>query len=94
MYNCVLERLATELYVSPSHISHVIHQETGKPLSKHITARRIQEGCKLLRTTANPIHEIGRRIGYGSAAYFCRVFKKMMGVTPEQFRQGVQVNSD
>ncbi|RAP75650.1 hypothetical protein DL346_09320 [Paenibacillus montanisoli] len=36
------------------------------------------------------IHKIGRAVGFESAAYFARCFKKMTGHTPQEFRDGVR----
>lgn len=88
----VLERLAAELFLSPSHISHLFHQETGSTLSVYVTARRIREACSLLGSTSMSIQDISKRIGYGSAAYFCRVFKRHLGLTPHEYRRNI-VNS-
>jgi AraC-like DNA-binding protein len=87
-HNCVLERLATELHLSPFHISHLFHRETGRTLSDYIMARRIREASILLRSSSLSIQEISKRIGYGSAAYFSRVFKRQMGITPQHYRKG------
>ncbi|NQX60787.1 helix-turn-helix transcriptional regulator [Paenibacillus qinlingensis] len=86
-HKCVLERLATVLYLSPSHISHLFHQETGGTLSEYLTSRRLHEATKLLRSTSLPIQEISKQIGYNSASYFTRVFKRHKGITPYHYRQ-------
>ncbi|MDR6551044.1 AraC family transcriptional regulator [Paenibacillus qinlingensis] len=86
-HKCVLERLAAVLYLSPSHISHLFHHETGGTLSEYLTTRRMHEASKLLKSTSLPIQEISKQIGYNSASYFTRVFKRHKGITPFHYRQ-------
>lgn len=48
---------------------------------------RIRHACTLLRTTGLSITETAMRSGFGDPNYFCRIFKKNIGVTPSAYRK-------
>ncbi|MGG1660275.1 helix-turn-helix domain-containing protein [Brevibacillus sp. NRS-1366] len=82
-----LESLARSLHISTFHASHLFREETGCTLSQYVLARRIREACFLLATTDKSITEVGRQTGFNSSAYFCKQFKKQMGLSPQSFRK-------
>lgn len=85
-----LDRLADELFLSPSHLSRVFRQETGSTLTDYLTARRLREACLLLAVSTLPVGEIAPRIGLVNVPYFVRLFRRHFGVTPLQYRKGKQ----
>ncbi|WP_168120471.1 AraC family transcriptional regulator [Paenibacillus sp. HB172176] len=88
-----LSRLADDLFVSPSHLSRLFHQETGATLTEYITARRLREACLLLTATALSAGEIAGRVGLKNAPYFGRLFRRNIGMTPVQYRNRKRENS-
>jgi two-component system response regulator YesN len=48
---------------------------------------RINKACNLLKDTKLPISEIGSQVGYADHSYFCRVFKKITGRTPSEWKR-------
>ncbi|MFB9277492.1 helix-turn-helix domain-containing protein [Cohnella cellulosilytica] len=85
-----LNRLADELFVSPSHLSRLFHQETGATLTEYMTARRLREAGLLLSATRLPVREIAERIGLTNVAYFGKLFRRNFGMTPVQYRNQAQ----
>jgi len=85
-----LEAIACELHLSPYHVSHLFKRYTGMTLSDYITARRLREACALLANTDKQIREISLEIGNFSTPYFCQLFKKHKGVTPQAYRATVR----
>lgn len=81
-----LGRLADELYISPSHISRLFHQETGATLTEFLTARRLREACLLLAATELSVREIAHRVGLANVPYFGKLFRRHLGMTPLQYR--------
>jgi AraC-like DNA-binding protein len=46
----------------------------------------MQHACQLLDTTHEPVKRIATRVGYDDAHYFSRLFKRVIGVSPQQYR--------
>ncbi len=78
---------AAELGVTPTHLSRVCNQLLGRPASDILADRREYEARKLLRDTNIPVKTVAKELGYGSPAYFTRVFLKRAGMTPTAFRK-------
>ncbi|QJD83973.1 response regulator [Cohnella herbarum] len=85
-----LNRLSDHVYLTPFYLSRLYKQKTGQSISDHITRIRIEKAKQLLSETPLKIHEVGMRIGYDSASYFTRFFKKATRFTPQQFRDSLK----
>jgi len=81
-----LEELADELHMSKSYLSRLFRQETGSSITGYLTARRIQQACHLLQSTNKSVEVIGEQVGLTNASYFISLFKRIMGVSPHQYR--------
>ncbi|WP_240417047.1 AraC family transcriptional regulator [Paenibacillus periandrae] len=81
-----LSELAEELHLSRYHVSHLFRNETGSSITDYVIARRIRQACWLLKTESFTIEQIGSMVGIPNFSYFCRIFKKNIGVTPKQYR--------
>mgnify|MGYP001435275182 CR=1 FL=1 len=82
-----LTRLAGLVYLSPSYFSRLYKQKTGTGLLEYIIETRIQKSKLLLKTTNKKIHEIAAEVGLESAPYFTRLFRKKVGMTPQEYRE-------
>lgn len=82
----VLERLASNLHLSPYHISRLFREDMGCTITDYIIVKRLRDACLLLTTTSMPIQDIARKVGLKSDSYFCQLFKKHMGISPNQYR--------
>lgn len=83
-----LNDIAAHVNFSPSHLSMVFSQETGKTLIRYITDVRMSKAKELLRCTSKRSSEIGALTGYQDPHYFSYLFKKTQGITPTDFRNG------
>lgn len=82
-----LEQLAFKLNMSPTYLSGYIKEKTGSNFSDQLNAIRITKAKELLQTTNMPIQEVGNRIGYRNVTSFIRMFKKITGQTPGDYRK-------
>ena len=78
---------ARALGVTPTHLSRACRECSGRPASKIVADRVAFEARRLLIETDLPVGEIGRRLGFRSAAYFTRAFHKASGRSPSEFRK-------
>ncbi|MBB3109795.1 YesN/AraC family two-component response regulator [Paenibacillus phyllosphaerae] len=83
-----LDRLADEMHLSKFYVSRVFRLETGSSITDYVTARRMKQACRLLRTTTLPVERIGIEVGLPNVSYFIAVFKKIVGTTPLKYRSG------
>jgi AraC-like DNA-binding protein len=81
-----LEELARDLHLSRHHVSHLFRTATGSSITDYVIARRIRQACWLLKTELISVEHIGSSVGIPHFSYFCRLFKRITGVTPKQYR--------
>lgn len=81
-----LDKLAQEVFISKSYLSKLFADYHGFGISKYIKMIRLEKAKELLLTTALPVYEISKRVGYTSDSYFCKSFAKEYGVAPDKFR--------
>lgn len=82
-----LETIAESVYMSPYYFSSQFKKEAGQNLSDFITGVRINAACQLLKESKFKIYEIGDKVGYKDPKYFCRIFKKVTGISPVDYRK-------
>lgn len=81
-----LVKVANHIYRSPEYFSRLFKEEVGVNFSAYLTIYRLNHAEVLLKTTDMQITEIAFQVGYSSHSYFSRIYKKYMGVTPEETR--------
>lgn len=82
-----LELLASQMNLSANYISHVFKRETNMTIVEYLTQWRVDQAIQLLQATDKKIYEIGQLVGYENEHYFSRVFKKVIGVSPNRFKK-------
>lgn len=85
-----LTRLADIVHLTPFYVSRLFKQHAGISLTDSIAEQRIEGAKRLLAETFLKIHEVGARVGYDSAPYFTRFFKKMTALTPQEYRDSLK----
>lgn len=78
--------LAAQLELSPNYLSHLFRDRTGERINEHIARVRIQNATEGLRTTRLSVKAIGAACGFGDTSHFCRVFRQLIGQTPQDYR--------
>jgi two-component system response regulator YesN len=85
-----LERVSSLFYLNPSYLSYLFKEKTAENFTDYINKLRIAQAKQLLKGTDDKVYKIAKTLGYDNPKYFFRVFKKMTGTTPENFRNGGQ----
>ncbi len=85
-----LDSLAGRYAVSKNYLSSRFHKEVGMTVTNFINHTRVQQSLKLLGGTTLSMPEIAERCGFADANYFSRIFKKMRGMTPNEYRKSLQ----
>lgn len=65
----------------------VFKREKRVTMQQFHTGVRMENACKLLRSTLLPVGEIGHRVGYADMLYFSRCFHAVMGMNPTEYRK-------
>lgn len=81
------KQIAKEFFVNPSYASRCFSERYGITITDYISKVRIDMAKSLLITTNVPIGNISLNIGYEDANYFSRVFKRIVGESPSEYRQ-------
>lgn len=82
-----LESLAQTVYLSPSYLSKIFKKETGENLSSHIQQVRIEKAKELLLNTNLKSFEVAEQVGIADPVYFARMFKRLTGTKPKDYRR-------
>jgi AraC-like DNA-binding protein len=77
------------LNISPRYLSDLLKQETGKTAIELIHIFLISEAKNLLKGSDNNIAETAYTLGFENLPYFSRLFKKEVGLSPNQFKKQV-----
>ncbi|MHA7136497.1 response regulator transcription factor [Rossellomorea arthrocnemi] len=86
MEDISLEKLSKVFFLTREHISRTFKKETGMTLSKFVTKLRIDQAQSWLMETEETIYSIATMLGFQDEKYFSKLFKKMTGLTPFEFR--------
>lgn len=79
--------LSKVLGYSTSHISLLFKREFGSSPTEYINSLKIRESCRLLDFTPMRINQICPKVGIDDSYYFTRLFTKIMGVSPTEYRR-------
>lgn len=87
-----LQRLADIVYLTPSYLSKLFKTETGETITDYVISVRIDKAKEvLMRNPSMKTYEVGEQVGYPDPAYFNKVFKKVTGFTPKEYRDRVRL---
>ncbi len=81
-----LSDVADEIYVSQWHLSKLINKHTGSNFSEILNGIRIEKAKQLLKDPALKIYDIAEQVGFSDLTHFSRVFKKIEGISANEFR--------
>lgn len=84
-----LGTLAQQLNMSPSQLSKLFHEYVGENFSDYVNRLKGQKAKELLKGTDQRIYEIADYLGFSDAYYFSAWFKRTVGVSPTEYREGL-----
>lgn len=88
----LLSDVAEKTYVSQWHLSKLLNKETGQSFSEILNGIRIEKAKELLKDPSLRIGDIADEVGFLDMAHFSRVFKKINGISANEYRN--QMNTD
>ena len=84
-----ISEIANSLGVSQTYLSRMFKREMGSTFSQYLTNVRIKNAIILMRDPSLRLNEIAELIGYGTQNYFNNIFKRSVGISPEDYKIGV-----
>lgn len=85
--NLSLDQLAALAHVNKYYLVHTFTREYGTSPINYLISRRIQESRRLLESTNHSLSQIAHMLGFSSPSYFSQVFRKQVGVSPQEYRK-------
>ncbi|HCM24941.1 MAG: hypothetical protein A2Z99_11490 [Treponema sp. GWB1_62_6] len=86
--NLSVEEAAEKLGISSGYLSRIFKKETGYTFIDYLMYYRVKRAAELLRSSDLKIYEVADMVGYGDQRYFSQVFRRSVGMTPRQFKDG------
>ncbi len=79
-------QIAKELRISIGHLSRIFHAVMGMSIISYTNKLKMEHAKQLLRLDNSDLSEIASQLGISDEKYFCRLFKKHIGITTSEFR--------
>lgn len=86
-----LDDVSREVNISPYYFSKIFKEETGENFIEYVTHVRMEKSKELLEQSTLSMKEICAQVGYSDPNYFSRTFKKNVGVTPTEYKEGKNI---
>jgi len=84
--NHSLKALAIIFNINASYLGTLIKNYTGEAFPDYVNKIKIKKARELLLNTNLKTYEIAEKVGYSSDNYFCKVFKKITGQSPHEYK--------
>ena len=82
-----LNDLAKRFFINKFYLSKIFKETYGTTVNNYLISKRITRAKQLLRFTDMTVDEIGVAVGMGDANYFSRMFRKVEGSSPSEYRK-------
>ncbi|MDU5263022.1 MAG: helix-turn-helix transcriptional regulator, partial [Clostridium celatum] len=76
--------------IDRSYLFRLFKKTTGMSMVNYLTEFRIQKACNFLSMTDLSIKSVAYSVGYEDPLYFSRIFRKIMFVSPSDYRNNTQ----
>jgi transcriptional regulator GlxA family with amidase domain len=87
---CTVDHLARAVNMSPSYLSRLFREQTGRSPASFVREQRLRRAYELIQTTFLSIKEIMAAVGWNDPSHFSRAFKRRFGVSPQGLRDALQ----
>lgn len=81
-----LTDIAENINVHKVYLCRIFKEETGENVTQYILKARIEKSKEIILSTNYKLYEISDKLGFNSPQQFSILFKKVTGITPNQFR--------
>lgn len=85
-----VDSIALKVKLSPSYLGHLFKKEVGVSIVDYILEQRMETAKIYLQTGQYRNYELASKVGFRSYSYFCTLFKKYSGLTPNEYKHAHQ----
>lgn len=85
-----ITQISDNFFITKSHLCRIFKNVTGISVIEYLNRIKIKQSCYLLENTEKSITDICTECGFNSSVYFCKLFKKIMNITPTEFREQIK----
>lgn len=82
-----VKTMAEDLHFTPAYLCNVYKAEKNDTIISYINTYRVDKARELLKKRETKVFEVSYLVGYGTSHYFARQFKKLVGMTPTEYRE-------
>lgn len=82
-----LQQVAENAGISPGYLSTLFNQELQCGFVEYLNQFRVERACTYLQQSYFKTYEIAYKVGFHDEKYFSKVFKKIKGVSPSEYRK-------
>lgn len=89
-----LASVAEFLQMNPYYLSELFKNKTGENFKDYLIRVRIENAKELLKHPDLKAFSVGELVGYENPTYFTKVFKRIVGVTPQKYKNQIKTEED
>ena len=82
-----LEKVAEQVHLNPDYLNRIFKKEFGMSINKYAIGQKIEHAKWLLQHTDKALVEIAAQVGYFNYSSFTRMFQKVVGCSPQEWKQ-------
>lgn len=75
------------------YLSSYFNTHSKEGFNEYLNKIRVKKACELLKNSSIAVAEVSNSVGYSDHSYFCRVFKKIVGITPSKYRRSEMIKA-
>jgi two-component system response regulator YesN len=85
-----VKSLSLYVMMGENYVSALFKKKTGQTLIHYLHQFRVNKAIQYLQQTELSVNEIGAKVGFANDNYFIKIFKRLVGFTPSQYRQSTR----
>lgn len=82
-----LQDLADSIQISPTYLSRLLKNEIGVSFIEYLIQVRVEKAIQIMSDPMVKLYEVAQRVGYNNQHYFSTAFKKVVGLSPAEYRK-------
>jgi two-component system response regulator YesN len=83
--------IANHVYLTPTYLCLLFKKDRGVSINDYMTHYRIEQSKQLLGERKLKLYDVAQQVGYRDANYFAKVFRKLVGCNPSEYREKIGV---